>query len=153
MASKVKAKKTRLNAGIFAIALIILSAIIPGGQTATTNQKQLATYEDLYSALAQQGLAVEYDGSVRQPFFSITGDIFRANGQELQVFLYPDEMSAAFEASGITPDGSGTASIKVTWTGKPHFYMSGAMVLLYVGGDAKILSALDAIFGRQFAGK
>jgi hypothetical protein len=49
----------------------------------------------------------------------------------------------------LTPSG-GTAIVE--WAGMPHFFGTGALLVLYLGERRHTLDALELVLGRQFAG-
>lgn len=103
--------------------------------------------------LRAAGASVEAVGEVEQPFLSVTGAMIKVDGEDVQVFQYssPAEMEA--QAALVSPDGGAVGSSKPHWIGPPHFYKKGRLLVLYVGDDARVLRALDAALGRQFAGR
>ncbi len=109
--------------------------------------------EDLIRRLRAEGLTVEEGGDIEQPFFSVKGRLLHVGGEDLQIFVYGDSVSAIKEAALISPDASTIGSSKVDWVSKPHFYAVGKMTVLYVGDDAKMKQILEKIVGPQFAGR
>src|SRR5262245_42749262 len=55
-------------------------------------------YASLVSGLQSAGATVEPGDEIEQPFFSVTGRFIKVNGQDVQVFEYPDAASADAEA-------------------------------------------------------
>ena len=39
------------------------------------------------------------------------------------------------------------------WVGDPHFFNSENLIVLYLGSDPAILSALESVLGEQIAGR
>jgi hypothetical protein len=114
--------------------------------------RTLNDIDTLVDALKAQGLSVERAGGVSQPFFSVGGRALAVNGENVQVFQYRTAEAAAKEAGQVSPDGSGTNTSMVSWVGTPHFFRGGKLIVLYVGDDSKVLGALRASLGAQFAG-
>lgn len=110
-------------------------------------------YASLVASLKATGVTVEPGDEVEQPFFSVTGRTIKVNGQDVQVFEYPDTASADAEAAQVSPDGSAVGTTMMTWTAPPHFYKGGRVIVLYVGTDASVIAALKAALGAQFAGQ
>ena len=106
----------------------------------------------LVARLQAQGATVEAVGDLTQPFFSVDGRVLRANGQEVQVFEYPNAAAAGSEAAQVLSDGSVIGTTMVDWVAPPHFYRSGKLLVIYVGQDAATLDLLEQILGEQFAG-
>lgn len=79
--------------------------------------------------------------------------MIKVSGENIQVFQYFHAAAADAQAALVSPDGSAVGTSKLHWIGPPHFYKKGKLLVLYVGGNAKALKALEAVLGRQFAGK
>lgn len=112
-----------------------------------------ALIEDLEAA----GVEAARAGTLFQPFLTGQGHVLRARDETVQVFVYPDARAAEREAERISPDGStvtgaGTATM-VTWIATPHFFRRNRVIVLYVGDEVTVLAALEAVLGRQFAGR
>ena len=65
--------------------------------------------------------------------------------------------SAAREAARVATDGQtiareGKAPFKVKWLGAPHLYLSGPLLVVYVGSEPAIMHVLSLALGPQFAG-
>jgi len=90
---------------------------------------------------------------VEQPFFSVKGKMIEVQGEGVQVFQYLSAAEADRQAALVSPSGSTIGTTKVHWIGPPHFYKKGKLLVLYVGDDDKLLKALEAALGRQFAGQ
>jgi hypothetical protein len=107
----------------------------------------------LIAALEAEGAELTLGDSIEQPFFSATGQILQVNGQDIQVFEYPDEATAAAEAAIISKDGTGPATMVITWVDAPHFYIARKLIILYVGSDEATLELLKTLVERPFAGE
>lgn len=90
---------------------------------------------------------------VRQPFFSVAGRIININGEALQVFEYRTPSAANADASRVSADGRTIGTSKPTWMATPHFFKSGKLIVLYVGGNQTIVDLLGTTLGNQFAGE
>ena len=115
--------------------------------------KPVTDYASLIDNLRRAGVSVEPQGEVEQPFFSTKGKIIKVGGEDVQVFQYSRGAVADAQAAVISPDGSGVGTSKINWIGPPHFYKKAKLIVLYIGKDGKVLKALDAVLGPQFAGK
>lgn len=109
-------------------------------------------YVSLIDNLRGQGAAVGPKAGANQTFFSGTGYLINVNGQDVQVFEYPDAAAAKKDADKVSSDGSTIGTSMVTWVDTPHFYKKGRLIVLYVGNDAKTLGILNKVLGPQFAG-
>lgn len=110
-------------------------------------------YTTLVNALRQSGLSVDVAGDVSQPFFSAQGRSINVNGETVQVFEYADEQAMQSDAAKVGGDGFHVANAVVDWTAPPHFYKQGRLIVLYVGHETRVKSALDFVLGPQFAGQ
>lgn len=79
------------------------------------------------------------------------------SGLSVNVFVYPTADDASHDASCFSADGSSynttDTGVDINWAGDPHLYLSGRMIILYVGYDSDFVSRLTDMFGAQFAGK
>jgi hypothetical protein len=107
----------------------------------------------LISKLRAAGASVEMVGEVDQPFLSVTGTMIKLHGEDVQVFQYSSAAEMEAQAAPISRDGSAVGTRKIFWVGPPHFFKQGKVLVLYVGNDDKVLKALEAVLGGQFAGQ
>lgn len=115
-----------------------------------------AAVEDLGSlgqALRAAGATVEGGDSIEQAFFSVTGQILKVNGADVQVFEYKSPEAMEADASQVAPDGGSIGTSMVMWVEAPHFFKAGRVLVLYVGEDAALLDLLKSVLGEQFAGR
>jgi hypothetical protein len=106
--------------------------------------------------LRASGATVEHPALpqvVVQDFFSVTGQVFKVNGEEVQVFEYESKSEAEAEAALVSPDGSSIGTSMPFWIAPPHFYKAGRIIVLYVGVNPKVTEALETVLGVQFAGQ
>ncbi len=107
----------------------------------------------LAEKLRAQGATVAVTGEkVPQPFFSVASRIININGEALQVFEYATPSAADAEATRVSADGTTIGTSKPTWMATPHFFKSGKLIVLYVGGNQAIVDLLRTTLGNQFAG-
>jgi hypothetical protein len=117
----------------------------------------LATdYDSLVDNLRAAGATVEHPALpqvIVQDFFSVTGQVFKVNGEDVQVFEYSDQSTAEGEAALVSPDGSTIGTSSPFWVAPPHFYKAGKIIVLYVGEEPTVMDMLDSVLGAQFAGR
>lgn len=125
------------------------------GQTpaAVSHGGPITDYVSLIDNLRAAGARVDAAGEVTQPFFSVKGQVIKANGAEVQVFGYADGANAKSAASKVALDGSSVGTSMVTWVEPPHFYQVGDVIVLYVGSDMTVTTLLTHVLGPQFAGR
>ena len=110
-------------------------------------------YRSLVDRLRTSGAGATAAGDVEQPFLSIKGVMVKVHGEDVQVFQYPSVAEMETAAAPISRDGMAVGTRKIFWVGPPHFFKQGRLLVLYVGDNDKVLKALEAVLGRQFAGK
>ena len=150
---------------LFSISICLLflavgSATCGGDLPVSTQAQQgkvvagpVTDYASLIDKLRAAGASVEPAGEVEQPFLSITGKMIRLYDEDVQVFQYASAAEMEAQAAPISRDGSAVGTRKIFWVGPPHFFKQGKLLVLYVGNDDKVLKALEAVLGRQFAGQ
>ena len=114
---------------------------------------RVVDYASLLADLRAKGLRAESAGKIVQPFFAVAGRVILVNGQDLQVFQYPSAARTNAQAALVSPDGLTVANTKVHWLAPPRFYKRGKLLVIYLGDDRDVSSALEATLGPQFAGK
>lgn len=110
------------------------------------------TTQDIAAALQDRGFAVTTGQALDQPFFQATGTELTVDGEYVQVFEYTTEEAAQQDVGQISDDASTIGTTQVTWTGSPHFFQDGKLVVLYVGDNDQILDVLEDTLGSQIAG-
>jgi hypothetical protein len=143
--------------------LVVAAAVAVGGSANSSGSDQprqgeartglVTDYASLVASLRTAGASVKPGEEVDQPFFPISGKMIQIHGEDVQVFQFADAAVADAQAARISPTGSTVGTTKVNWIGPPHFYRAGKVLVLYVGDDAKVLQALAAALGPQFAGR
>ena len=122
-------------------------------QTPTSQGGPVTDYISLVANLRAAGADVEPAGDVSQPFFSAPGRLIKVNGEDVQVYEYPNSRTADTQAAQVSPDGSKVGTSNVNWIGPPHYYKIGKLVVLYVGDNVGVTRLLKAGLGQQFAGQ
>lgn len=139
------------------LGMILLAA---AGCGAAASAQTVSDYASLISHLHASGLTAEADqyvSSVRQPFLSVSGHAVNVNGQRIEVYEYRSAAAANADAKRIDDDAClahvAGGTTMMDWPGVPHLYKRGRVIVIYVGTDKRIISALVAALGPQFAGK
>lgn len=110
-------------------------------------------YYKLMDNLRVAGVRALPGEAVDQPFFSVQGRMIEIGGEDVQVFQYPHAAAASEQAALVSPDGGAAGTSMIHWIGQSHFFRKDSLLVLYVGDDEKVIKALEAVLGRQFAGK
>lgn len=142
----------RLLVSIGLIFVLAVGLPVRGAASPVSNQPVM-DYAGLIKSLRAAGASVERRGGVDQPFFSVNGKMLKVRGEDVQVFEYSDATAAEAQAALVSPSGSAVGTTKIHWVGPPHFFKKGRLIVLYVGDNDKVLNALEAVLGRQFAGR
>jgi ABC-type transporter Mla subunit MlaD len=121
-------------------------------QVAPTLQSAIQNLDSLVAAFRAVGMTVELGGPIDQPFFKVQGQSLKVNGGDVQVYVYDSAQAMEADASQISADGNSIGTSMADWTGTPHFFKTGNVLLLYLGDDQTLLGLLQNLFGSQFAG-
>jgi len=103
-------------------------------------------------SLRAQGLIVEPASPISQPFFPKPGQVLKVNGQDVQVFEFENPSVAQAHTQKISPDGKSVGDTIIDWVETPHFFHVEKIIVLYVGTNPALISALEASAGPQFSG-
>ncbi|MFC1958733.1 hypothetical protein ACFLV6_02325 [Chloroflexota bacterium] len=149
-----------IAAGIAMLAIILFVTPV-FQQTSNTASGPESTnlvqdYDSLVDNLRDAGATIEHETLpqvIVQDFFSVTGQVFKVNGEEVQLFEYSSQSEAEAEAALVSPDGSAIGTSMPFWMAPPHFYKAGRIIVLYVGENPAVTKALETVLGTQFAGK
>ena len=121
-------------------------------QVAPTVQSAIQNLDGLVAAFQAAGMTVEPGGTIDQPFFTVQGQTLKVNGGDVQVYVYDTAQAMEADASQISADGHSIGTNMVDWTGTPHFFKTGNILILSLGDDQTVLGLLQTILGSQFAG-
>jgi hypothetical protein len=133
--------------------LLTIFATACGAAPETPDTASLESAQGLAAALQQQGLEVQIGEQISQPFFSVPATLLNTAETGIQVYEYSDASAAQAEADQVAPDGSSVGTSMPFWVGDPHFFNSDKLIVLYLGDDTGILTALESVLGEQFAGR
>jgi hypothetical protein len=148
--------------------VVLIAASFAAGQTSRHKRKSAGArrhpssstrkaggaseFNKLIEQLRAKGAVVKHEEDVSQPFFSVKGRVLLVNGEAVQVFEFRNAAVAEAEARRVNSAGTTIGTSSVSWMAPPHFYRKGNLIALYVGVDPKVMSALEAVLGAQFAG-
>jgi hypothetical protein len=123
-------------------------------ETPTGGQGGPATDQgSLIDTLRKTFPAITPVDTINQPFMSVPATNLKLDGEAfpvVQVYEYQDEAAAKKDAARIQPDGEEIGNNHVGWIAQPHFYRSGRIIVIYLGKDPAILSALESALGKPF---
>lgn len=116
--------------------------------------RDFASLDALLAALRETGVAATRigPGAVSQRPFSVSPEMAAVNGYEIFIFEFADPAAAQAEAGGLSPDGRAIDGRALAWELTPRFYRAGRFVVLFLGDEADVRQALEAVLGAQVAG-
>ena len=127
---------------------------LPGGShQGKPSAESVMDYTRLIDRLRATGVSALPAGEAQQSFISVQGRMIKVGGEDVQVFQYAHTKAAAEQAALVSPDGNAVGTSMIHWIGSPHFFRKDLLLVLYIGDDEKVIKALEAVLGRQFAGK
>src|ERR687889_346272 len=107
--------------------------------------------ETVYARTAQllgKTLTVEQtDETILHPLFRVPGQVVRVNGQDLHVFVYPDETSRKSDSARISADGRLIAGEVVNWPVSPRFVSSGNVLTILLSSDNRLAGRVERAIG------
>ncbi|MCA9880286.1 MAG: hypothetical protein KC442_20970, partial [Thermomicrobiales bacterium] len=121
-------------------ALVLDPRDVPDGALATVNART--------AQLLGKTLTVEKtDQTILHPFFRVPGQLVRVNGQDLQVFVYPDVNARKSDSARISADGTMIAGEVVEWLAKPRFAATGNVLAVMLTDDARLGGRVERAIG------
>jgi penicillin-binding protein 2 len=107
--------------------------------------------ETVYVRTAQllgKTLTVEQtDQTVLHPFFQVPGQVVRVNGQDAQVFIYPNDTSRKSDSARISADGMLIAGEVVNWPTPPQFSANGNVLVVLLSSDTRLGGRVNRAIG------
>ncbi|MFN8591519.1 MAG: penicillin-binding protein 2 [Thermomicrobiales bacterium] len=103
--------------------------------------------QTIYARTAQllgKTLTVEQtDQTVLHPFFRVPGQLVRVNGQDLQIFVYPNETARKSDSARISADGKLIAGQTAEWPMPPRFSTGGNVLGVLLTADGRLAGRVD----------
>lgn len=138
--------------------LLLLCFILSGcGSQSTGDKGSSLTYSAFMQKLHQKGITTTTTQALNTDLFSGTAHGVTIQMEHISVFEYETNAAMQADANRISSDGStlhnqnGSASA-IDWIAPPHFYKAGRILVFYVGKSQYVISLLQSILGRPFAG-
>jgi hypothetical protein len=107
------------------------------------------SYDMLVNDLTAAGLEPTPAGTVMQPFFDVTAQILTVNGQDIQVFEFPDAQARLAAENTISATGEVIGTFQPAWLDIPNFWSHGRILVLFIGDDFNVIQRLDQILGER----
>ena len=73
-------------------------------------------------------------------------------GETYRYFRYKTVEEAQADVAKVAPDGKEIAGKRMRWEGPVHIYYLQKRIVIYVGSNPKVISAIGQVFGPQVAG-
>lgn len=140
---------------LFLTILIVAISACQSQPRPATSPTQVTTgpaTQSLADEFLAAGANVAFSIRLTQPFFSVGGIVLTVNGEDLQVFEYPDEATVQADVDAISPDANIINDEDMAWIAPPHFYRRGILMILYMGDNTDTLLLIEQVIGEQFAG-
>jgi hypothetical protein len=119
------------------------------------NSKDTFSFEQFQSEMKAKNYNFEIQ-HVEEDFIPTTRERMKISKDAIDIYLFSSNRKMEKDAKRIDSDGggysNGSKKVYVNWGLTPHFYKKGNIIVLYVGGNEKVISDLKEIFGEQFAG-
>lgn len=143
------------------ITLLILSVFVLAmftGCTSKNDSKDTFYIEQFQSEMKAKNYKFQIqDVGESKHFIPTTRKRMIFDNGALDIYLFNSNDKMENEAKHIDSDGSGysngSRSMQIDWISEPHFYKKGNIIVQYVGKDEKVISDLEDILGKQFAGE
>lgn len=117
-------------------------------RSTTPTELTLATFMD---ELENRGHAVSLlppsGGAAFPSPFDVEPQLVCLDGVILNVYEYASAAERDLRSRTIAPDGSKIGDFIIEWTGPPHFYAAGQIVVLYAGTSVAVQDTLAQIVG------
>jgi hypothetical protein len=107
---------------------------------------------DLAEILFARGVPIEVGDEEVVDSFPIPVRHFTVYDDDVLVLEFVGPNTAAAFASTISSDGTTVNGREVDWPATPHFFLSGQVIVLYLGDDPRVVFAIQEVMGSQFAG-
>lgn len=140
--------------GLFAVAFFVIPVAIPVQQQIeyADDSTMYMEYGEVIDRLRQRGALVGIgSASFERPSFSVSGSELNVNGEIVQVFKYSEVASATADAV-ILSEMADAGWQGISWNESPNIFQTGNIIVLYAGGDEKVLTLLISAFGTPFIG-
>ena len=147
----------RIVVGFFIFDLIIVSALfikffysgsaVPVAVASSVNLDVPGVKSDsdvnaFINNLAGDSLSVGAMKPVNRKSFAVSGQMVIMNGDNIQVFEYPDHTAAVNDASRLAAKYSSSWR-STSWKKNIHLYVDGKFVVFYMGSRTDILGSLE----------
>jgi hypothetical protein len=135
------------------LALLLLTSL---GFAGCSGSHGTSKGRDAIAALRSRGISAQPRGSGGSELLGVRPAVYRLADGQVEIFRFPSAEAARKHAKRVDPGGYGVRSesgaVQVEWVAPPHWFRSGGSIVLYLGTSTRVLEALRALAGPQFAG-
>jgi hypothetical protein len=145
-------KKLKPIVVIFSAFVLFLAACMPTqieGEIPPTGQ-EVSTSGELVGSLEEAGMEVNIVGDVNQPLIPVSGRLMQVNGQEVQVYEFPNQAERQQVTDLLAREGFAIEGI-VPGVQDPHIWAQGRLLVIYIGQDQSTINTLNSFLGDRMA--
>jgi hypothetical protein len=137
----------------FVLAALLLTACAPATAEPALPETglEIGGYREVIASLQGLEAEVEEIGQVDEPLFEVDTRLIRVNGQDVQIFEFPDEATRQAAAETVSPTAATIGTVIPEWVDIPHFWSQGQVIVLYVGQDQPTIDLLTSVLGQPVA--
>lgn len=146
-------KKVIVGFILVVVFALLLFSSTKSNQTAPILNTNELDYASFVQKVTQKNVGVSEVASINSPELSVPAKTIELNGEQVQVYEFPTVQAVEEQAVKIDSGGFSIDTLVVEWNLPPHFFKSGKLIIFYLGTDAKTLTLLQEILGKQFAGQ
>jgi len=119
----------------------------------------IADVAGLEAHLEASGVPLDYDQDTQLEYFTAPVRVYHIGGgtDSLMAMTYESPAAALDAAARLAPDARSVVGldgerIRIEWLGMPHVFVSGPLLVIYIGDDLAVRTALSTALGPQVAG-
>ena len=131
------------------VALGIFLSGLAACARAPQDQTPLAimTSDDLIAALSQAGAQVQVSSGVDGPVLEVPARSITVDRANILVYEYPTEENRQAVSAAIAQDPTKVDGEVVDWPRTPRVWVSGRLLIVYLGGDGGTILLLNGLLG------
>jgi len=132
----------------FALILVFYIPAVPIGN----GGEQPFVTSTFLDAMRVNSAYVNLVGPLNVSILSVPGTVYKFESEQMIIFEYSSVSDAAKDAVRISGNGSTIDDREFVWQASPHFYLSGRILVLYLGSSQQSLALLSYVLGQPFIG-
>jgi hypothetical protein len=122
--------------------------------TPSDKHKAYVRFADkLYRSMNTKGKTFIITKGGNNNIFRMESHDLHINNHIISIYEFKSREEVNEHVKKVSIDGKNIDDFGIVeWAGQPHFFRKDNLIILYVGNDGEILSALQKVAGDQFAG-